>query len=288
MNDQPLDPREHPFRESVAASYLQGKVDAERFVDGQIMKVTAGVAPLRGAPEAAASRISELLFGENFTVYDRIGPWAWGQCQTDGYVGFAPADGLAHDTVTATHEVSALRTYAFEKPDLKSWPVTTLHMTSRLAVSDEAHGYCLTDAGGWVSRRHLMQIGAGAGLADTKSDLITAARCFLGAPYLWGGRSSLGVDCSGLVQLALMRSGRSAPRDSDQQERCVGAIVENGIADVQAGDLLFMKGHVVVVSGPDRVLHANAHHMCVAEEPLDRFLARVAAMGLAITTVRRL
>ena len=268
---------------------MQGKIDAERFVDGQITKVAFDVVPLRGGPDTAVSRISELLFGENFTVYERIGTWAWGQCQTDGYVGFAPADGLSNDTVAATHEVSALRTYVFEKPDLKSWPVATLHMTSRVLVSDEAHGYCLTDAGGWVSRRHLVQIGAGSDLQKDKSDLITAARSFLGAPYLWGGRSSLGLDCSGLVQLALMRTGRSAPRDSDQQERCVGAIVENGLASgVQGGDLLFMNGHVVVVSAPGRVLHANAHHMCVAEEPLDGFLARSAVMGLAVTTVRRL
>jgi cell wall-associated NlpC family hydrolase len=293
VNDQPLDPREHPFRESVAASYLQGKVDAEQFVDGQITKVASDVVPLRGAPGIAVNRISELLFGENFTVYEWIGPWAWGQCQTDGYVGFAPADGLSNDTVAATHEVSALRTYAFEKPDLKSWPVATLHMTSRVAVSDEAHGYCLTDADGWVSRRHLVEIGAGPDLQKDKSNFITAARSFLGAPYLWGGRSSLGLDCSGLVQLALMRTGHSAPRDCDQQERCVGSIVENGLASgsargLQAGDLLFMNGHVVVVSAPGRVLHANAHHMCVAEEPFDEFLARVAAMGLPVTTVRRL
>jgi cell wall-associated NlpC family hydrolase len=293
VNDKPLDPREHPFRESVAASYLQGMVGAERFVDGHVTKVASDVIPLRGAPETAASQISELLFGENFIVYEWEGPWAWGQCQTDGYVGFTLADGLSNDTVVATHEVSTLRTYAFEKPDLKSWPVATLHMTSRVAVSDEVKGYCLTDAGGWVFRRHLEKIGAGGDLEKDKIDFITAARSFLGAPYLWGGRSSLGLDCSGLVQLALMRTGRSAPRDSDQQERCVGKILENGLAGgvaacVQAGDLLFMSGHVVVVSAPGWILHANAYHMCVAEEPLDGFLARVAAMGLAVTTVRRL
>jgi cell wall-associated NlpC family hydrolase len=281
LSDRPLDPREHPFRAEVAASYLKGRVEAKRFVDGELFKVGVGVLGMHGAADAGAGRISELLFGERFIVYQTLGDWVWGQSQADGYVGYVPAGGLVPHGGVPSHEITALGTHAFEKPDLKSTPVALLHMTSRVAVTDEANGYCRVDAGGWVPSRHLAPIG------EVEVGIIDAARCFLHTPYLWGGRSSLGLDCSGLVQIALMASGRSAPRDTDQQERSVGAKLESGLEAVGPGDLVFLKGHVVIVSTPDRVLHANAHHMAVAEEPLDGFLARMGGLGLVVTTVRR-
>ena len=177
--------------------------------------------------------------------------------------------------------MSALRTNAFEKPDLKTTPMKLLHMTSRVAVTEEENSYCRIDAGGWVTARHLVPIG------EVEHDTVATARCYMHAPYLWGGRSSLGLDCSALVQLALMRSGRSAPRDSDQQEQLVGAVVDSGLGGARLGDLLYLKGHVVMMAAPGRVLHANAHHMAVAEEPLDEFLARMSGIGLSVTTVRR-
>lgn len=281
MKPGPLDPREHPFRADLAASYLQGTVAAERYVDGEMLKVSAGVLAMHGTPDDTAGRISELLFGEPFTVYESAGDWAWGQAQSDGYVGYARLDGLSRDTVTPTHEVTALRTHAYVEPDLKTRPVAALHMTSHVAIAREEAGYGLTDAGGWVSCRHLAPIG------DVETGILDVARRFSGTPYLWGGKSSLGLDCSGLIQLALARTGRSAPRDSDQQERSVGKLVDDGLPAALPGDLLYMKGHVVILSAPDRVLHANAHHMAVAEEPLDGFLARIKTMGLAVSAVRR-
>ena len=281
MNDRPLDRREHPFREGVAASYLQGKVEAARFVDGALFKVGVGVLGMHGAGDPAAGRISELLFGERFMVYETLGDWVWGQSQADGYVGFARASGLVPDDGVPSHEITALRTHAFEKPDLKSTPVALLHMTSRVAVTDEVGGYCRVDAGGWVPSRHIAPIGV------VEGDIVASARRFLHAPYLWGGRSSLGLDCSALLQLAMMASGRSAPRDTDQQERSVGAKLEAGLDAARPGDFLFLKSHVVVMSAPGIVLHANAHHMAVAEEPLDGFLERMTGLGLAVTAVRR-
>jgi cell wall-associated NlpC family hydrolase len=281
VNAAPLDPREHPFREDLAASYLQGMVAAGRYADGDACKVSAGVLAMHGAPDAAAGRVSELLFGEIFTVYDHAGEWAWGQCQTDGYVGYVRAAGLTRETVAPTHEIAALRSYVFAEPDLKSRVTETVHMTSRVAVTRAVAGYCLTDAGGWISRRHLVHIGAPA------PDCVVVARRYIGAPYLWGGRSSLGLDCSALVQLALARTGRLAPRDSDQQERSVGVPVDGGLAAAVPGDLLYMKGHVAMLATPSTVLHANAHHMAVAEEPLDTFLARLETMDLAVSSVRR-
>ena len=150
------------------------------------------------------------------------------------------------------------------------------------AVDDVVGDYCRVDAGGWVPRRHLATIG------ETEADLIETARRFMHTPYLWGGRSSLGMDCSALVQFALMRAGRSAPRDSDQQERSVGTVVDGGVDAALPGDLLYLKGHVVMVAEPDSVIHANAHHMAVAEEPLAGFLERMTSLGLSVTTVRRI
>ena len=281
MNDRPLDPREHPFRESVAASYLLGRVEADRFVDGEIFTVTDGVLAMRSAADPVSGRTSELLFGEQFMVYDTIGEMCWGQSQVDGYVGYVLREGLLGEQHEPTHEVSAPRTYAYEKPDLKTTPLKLLHMTSRVAVTDEENGYHRIASGGWVTARHLVPIG------EVEHDTIASARCFMHAPYLWGGRSSLGLDCSALIQFALMRSGRSAPRDSDQQERSIGAVVENGLDGARPGDLLYLRGHVVMMSAPGKVLHANAHHMAVAEEPLDEFLTRMSGIGLSITTVRR-
>ncbi|MDE0808464.1 MAG: NlpC/P60 family protein [Alphaproteobacteria bacterium] len=281
MSEGALDPREHPFRESVAASYLKGRVEAKRFVDGDMFKVAVGVLPMHGGADHASGRTSELLFGERFMIYETMGDWVWGQSQVDGYVGFARSNGMVPDEGDPSHEITALRIHAYEKPDLKSTPVALLHMTSRVTVTDEADGYFRTDSGGWVPRRHLAPIGEG------ESDIVVTARRYLHAPYLWGGRSSLGLDCSALIQFALMRNGRSAPRDSDQQERSIGAKIEAGLDGARVGDLLYLKGHVVIMSAPDMVLHANAHHMAVAEEPLDGFLERMRGIGLAVTTVRR-
>ena len=281
MNEGSLDPREHPFRERVAASYLKGRVEADRFVDGHMYKVVTGVLPIHAAGDPRSGRTSELLFGERFMAYETVGGWVWGQNQADGYVGFVRADGLTPDEGAPSHEISTLRVHAYEKPDLKSTPVALLHMTSRVQVTDEVAGHCRIDTGGWVPRGHLAPIG------EVETDIIASARRFLHTPYLWGGRSSLGLDCSALVQLALMRNGRSSPRDSDQQERTIGTKVDAGIDAARRGDLLFLKGHVVILSEPDVVLHANAHHMAVVEEPLGEFLERMRGLGLVVTTVRR-
>lgn len=281
MTEAPLDPREHPFRADLAASYLQGRVTAARFSDGETMTVRAGVTAVRARPDPGAMRISELLFGERFTAYERSGGWAWGQSLIDGYVGYVAVEALADGVADPDHEVAATRTYAFAEPDLKTEPLVTLHMTTRVRVSDRSGGYARIDGGGWVSEGHLVPVGR------YDADPVAVGRRLLGAPYLWGGRSSFGVDCSGFTQLVLARIGRSAPRDSDQQERSVGAVVTTGLESAVAGDLLFMRGHVVMVTGPGMVIHANAHHMAVAEEPLADLLRRLDAMNLPITTIRR-
>ncbi|MEC8084689.1 MAG: NlpC/P60 family protein, partial [Pseudomonadota bacterium] len=253
--------------------------------------VVAGVArgggrgggPWRGAPAPAPRRDSELLYGERFTVFETAVGWAWGQNQTDGYVGYVAAGNLAPlgDAPPPSHEVTALRTPVLPAPDLKEPATDYLHLTCRVAVTGRNGDY-LAFAGGWLFAAHL------APLTALDADVIATARRFLHTPYLWGGRSSFGLDCSALVQLALARAGRAVPRDSDQQEAALGTLVPGGVAAAEAGDLVFCPGHVGWVSGPDRLLHANAHHMAVDEEPLSAFVARIAARGLAISSVRRL
>ena len=280
MTNVPLDPRVHPFRADIAASFLKGRVDAARYTDGTPRRVVVGVLDVRSAPDVIATRITQGLFGEIFIVHEEAGGWAWGQAQVDGYVGYVRADGLG-DLDEVNHEVIALRSFAFVKPDIKTEAAVTLHMTSRVRVIERFGALCLTDAGGWVPAMHLAPIG------KVEEDHVTVARRFVGAPYLWGGRSSLGVDCSALVQLALARTGRSAPRDSDQQETGLGRMVEGDITAACPGDLIFMPGHVGIISSPGCVLHANAHHMAVTEEPIDVLLERINSIDLAVTTVRR-
>jgi len=272
------DPRVVAWRADLAAEHLRGAIRADRYVRGRDMQLRVPLAGLFEHPGGEAQRVSELLFGERFTVYDEADGWAWGQCAADGYVGYTAADGLTATVVDPTHAIGVLRTVAFLRPDLRSRPVAMLHMNSPVAVGAREGGYSAIAGSGWVPDRHLVPVGSPA------DDHVAVARMFLGAPYLWGGRSSLGVDCSGLVQLALARTGIRAPRDSDQQEAALGGtVVEAG-----TGDLVFTTGHVALVSGADRVLHANAHHMAVREEPLADFLARLDATGLAVSSIRRL
>ena len=276
------DPRAWPVRTDLAADFLRGQVVRDRYASGVHYRVRVDVLSLRARPDKAAGRVSELLFGEDILVYDIDGAWAWGQCQTDGYVGYARIDGLAEAQDTAPdHEPVVLRSTVYSRPDFRSEPVRPLHLGSRLTVLDRHADYVLTDAGGWVFARHLERFG------QCREPHVAAARRFLGTPYLWGGRSSFGLDCSALVQLALARAGRAAPRDSDQQEAAVGGVVEAGIAAAMCGDLLYMPGHVAMMTTNDRVIHANVHHMAVEEEPLEAFLRRLTALNLTITTVRR-
>ncbi|MBT6138997.1 MAG: C40 family peptidase, partial [Rhodospirillaceae bacterium] len=250
MSDR-LDPREFPYRADLAADWLDGKVEAERFVAGEDFAVARGLVSVREAPNAAARQSTELLHGERFTVYERRNGWAWGQNQTDGYVGYLLEDKLGEIGPAPTHEVVGLRSLLFPEPDLKTIPIDILHLTTRVTITDEDRGYARLAGGGWLWSRHLAPIDA------LEPDYIATARRFMGAPYVWGGRSSIGVDCSGLVQLSLARAGRTVPRDSDQQAAAVGTIVEDGVDAAEPGDLLYMKGHVVILSEPGRVLHAN-------------------------------
>jgi cell wall-associated NlpC family hydrolase len=276
-----LDPRITPARPDLAAAHLRGKVEAARFEKGIEQEVIVGLAPLRKEPSHEAALLTEALCGERMTIYetDEEG-WAWGQLKSDGYVGWLPAAMLLAPGPSPTHKVTALRTLVFPGPSIKLPPVDALPLGAQLAVVREQESFAVTASGGFVPQRHL------APLATVEPDFVAVAERFLGVPYLWGGKSSLGLDCSGLVQVALTACGIKSPRDSDMQESALGKSAS--LAGLQSGDLIFWKGHVAIARGRNSMIHANAFHMAVAIEPVAEALARIGAAGSQVTSVRRL
>ena len=265
-----LDPRRNPVRAELAASHLRGQVDAARFADGEAHRVCVGHAGMRADP-TATRLTSELVFGETFTVYDRHDGWAWGQNGTDGYVGWVRQEALRPGAVEATHVVSDLRGFVFPEPDLKGVPLDALPLGARVRVVDEVKGYMALEGGGWIYAKHLSPLGW------AEPDPVRTAERLLGVPYLWGGRSTWGIDCSGLAQLALICAGIACPRDSDMQREEVGELVsrDGRDCDYQRGDLVFFPGHVGIMLDPRHLLHATAFTMTVTDEPLEDVTLRV-------------
>jgi cell wall-associated NlpC family hydrolase len=280
-----LDPRLTPARPDLAAKKLAGVVEAQRFVDGEAYEIGAAQAPLRKTPSPDAGLLTEALKGEGITVYD-IGPdgWAWGQLAGDGYVGYLPASALAAPGPQPTHKVTALRTFVFPGPSIKLPPTETLSFGSRLAIARSDETFAITAAGGHVPLVHVAPVDA------MESDFVAVAERFLGTPYLWGGKTSLGLDCSGLVQLALGACGVACPRDTDMQEKALGSALALPPApdQLRRGDLMFWKGHVAIVRDAATFVHANGHRMAVTFEPIAAAIDRIRAEIGEVTSVRRL
>src|SRR5580704_13065421 len=278
-----FDPRLTPARADLAARHLEGKVQAARFVEGRLYDVIEPQAPLRREPRPDASLETEALKGERVTIYDANGEgWAWGQLAVDGYVGWLPDNALAPPGAASTHKVTALRTLAFPGPSIKLPPLEALPLGARLVITRIEDRMAVTPSGAYVPAAHLAPLGENA------SDFVAVAERFLGAPYLWGGKTALGLDCSGLVQVALTACGVSCPRDSDMQEAALGTAVSADPSALERGDLIFWKGHVAIVRGSDSLLHANAHHMAVAIEPIADAVMRIRGGGNDVTSARRI
>lgn len=278
------DRRLTPFSGHVAHSSLRGAVDAERFTDGDRRRVRAALAPLLRAPGDAIERT--LLLGRAFREIDRSsdGFWIYGFAEADGFCGWVHAKNLT-DWRSPTHRVAVRESYCFGTPELKAnEPATPLYFGSHLTVVDEKGDWMgflwgESERPVWMPSMHV------APLATVEPDPVTVARRFLGSPYLWGGNSGRGIDCSGLVQAAMHACGRACPGDSDLQEQMPGRQLAENDA-LEPGDLLFWKGHVAMATGRDAMIHANAHHMMTVEEPIAPALARIAATDTGPVTSR--
>lgn len=273
------DPRVTLARPDLADLDLQGLVAAERYEAPTLRQAAVPAAALRKAPDAFAEQWDQLLFGELFRVLEVKDGFAWGQAARDGYVGFVAEADLAAPGAPATHQVAVSRTYAFAEPSIKSRPTGLYSLGALTAIEATDGRFAKGEGTGWFVAAHLAPVGV------ARADYVAVAESFLGAAYQWGGRESLGLDCSGLVQQALAACGRAVPRDTDMQLAFFAPVTAEAR---QRGDLVFWKGHVAILLDAETILHANAHHMAVAIEPLAEAVARIeTAGGGAVTGWRR-
>ena len=277
-----FDRRLIPARPDLAAAHLRGQVEAARFVEGTRRRVIETAIALRREPDPAGGIDTEAIYGEDVMVYDELEGWAWGQLARDGYVGWMSAEGLAAP-LAATHRVTALRSFIYPVPSIKQPPLTALTLGSELALERQEGLFLAVAGGGFVFARHVAPLGT------IENDPVTVAERFLGVPYLWGGKTSLGLDCSALVQTALYACGKPFARDSDLQEREPGQGLDPALApgNLRRGDLLFWKGHVALVRDETTMIHATGHTMTVTIEGLAEGIARITAAGDALRTVKR-
>ena len=280
----PLDPRRNVFRADLAAKSLYGKVSVPRYANGSPAQVFRPAVPVFREPNGSASIDTEALFGEIVTVYDERGGWAWVQLARDEYVGYVPVGALKHEVDRPTHRVRALGTFVYPVPNIKAPPLMHLSMNARFCVGKRDEQFCALKNGGFVVSRHVAEQGR------HERDFVEIAERFVGTPYLWGGRTRIGLDCSGLVQIVLEAAGFSVPRDTDMQQAEIGSYVDipEALDGLQRGDLVFWQGHVGIMVDGVMLVHANAHHMMVTTETLPEAAGRVAKSNGKITAIKRL
>jgi cell wall-associated NlpC family hydrolase len=273
-----LDKRLHAFRDDLADETLRGKCDAPQFVEGVVAHCVVPVAAIRRAPSFNAMQLTQVLWGESVKVFERKNGWAWIQLQRDGYVGYVEEDALAAATLPFSHRLPVRSSHLYPAADLKTQPAIAVPMGAELTAVESAGDYFKLASGHFIYAPHLN--------AKPPIDFVSVAEQFLYTPYLWGGKTVWGLDCSGLVQVSLHAIGKDCLRDSDMQEQNLGHAVDQH--HLQRGDLVFWKGHVGIMQDATTLLHANGFHMMVVSEPLQQAVERIAAKGSHITSVKRL
>lgn len=278
-----LDPRRNAFRPDLADARLRGIVIAERYVEGAARVVCVPSIDLHGKPKVDEPATTEALYGEDVLVFEETKDWAWVQLKADGYVGYMAREALAAPRMVHTHRVETLWGLGFKAPDIKSPLRMVLPMGARVTGVPEGEFLKLAE-GFFMPRQHAVPAGAAA-----SKDFVATAERLLGAPYRWGGRTALGIDCSGLIQMALLAAGIPAPRDSGMQAEELGfGLDTTNPGPLRRGDLVCWRGHIGIMSGPEHLIHANAHHMAVVQEPLADAIGRSLARGSPMTAIRRL
>jgi cell wall-associated NlpC family hydrolase len=276
-----LDPRLNAFRDDLADATLKGMVEATRYAAGEPYEVTDSVIALQAAPRSDAKRLTELLMGERVSVFETTTEgWAWLQSARDGYVGYAPLSALSRELTHPTHRVAVPATFLYVVPDVKTVPEQSLPMNAAVEIAAEDGKFARTVRGSFVYASHLRP------LASIEDDFVSVAEQFLNVPYLWGGKTQRGLDCSGLIQTAMHAAGIECPRDTDLQECKLGSPV-NDYGSLRRGDLVFWDGHVGIMVDGERILHANGHHMRVALELAREAMARIAASYGDVTSIKR-
>jgi len=281
-----IDHRSHAYRTDLADIRLQGQVTAERYTEGAPGEVIVPVADIRPRPDPDCSIDTQALLGEALRIFDISGGWAWVQLAADGYVGYVREEAIRQGSTSATHVVSVPRSFVYPGADLRFPHSKVLSMGSRVTIAGDAETrgtpYALLEDGSAIIATHLRPVGEIAA-----EDAVSVAARFIETPYLWGGRSGLGIDCSGLVQMALAMTGKAAPRDSDQQASSLGAAIDPKSDGLLRGDLVFWKGHVGFLEDPDTLLHASGGTMYVTREPLQAAIDRIARLYGMPTIYRR-
>ena len=279
-----LDPRLNPYRPDLAAEHLKDEVEAARYTSGELRHVTSASTPLRRAPTNEAPLDTEALTGELVTVFEDAKGWSWVQLNRDGYVGYLRTDALCHGPSLTSHRIKVPRTYLFREPDIKTPPKDTLFLNAEMCLCPADGDFVELKDEGFIYAHHAATVRQ---LAD---DFVAVAVQFISTPYLWGGKTALGIDCSGLLQVAMQAAGLECPRDSDMQMSSVGQPISNltDASELQRGDLVFWKGHVGIMVDHARLLHANAFHMMAVVETLEEAVRRIAKQGSEIAAIKRL
>ncbi len=278
-----LDTRLHAYRSDLADKKLEGRVEAARFTQGVVMEVVASCVTLHRKSDAASMQITQALFGEKMAAFEVGDDWVWCQLKRDGYVGYVARHAVSHELTSPTHQVAVPLTFMYPQSNIKTQPVVEIPMNARLQVIRSDENFSELANGKFVFGKHIQPIDSFA------QDFVGVAEKYLNVPYYWGGKSSCGLDCSGLVQVSLEACGIASPRDADMQEEQLGqSLMINDLDGLRRGDLVFWDGHVGIMADSETLLHANGFHMMTVKEPLQEAIARIAPTGGPVTSIKRL